>query len=49
MCSALSSQVIDKDSEEAKIIKQYVKNTHASTHNAYDLKVVDVSFEGVGS
>uniref|UniRef100_A0A8C8R4N6 Poly [ADP-ribose] polymerase n=1 Tax=Pelusios castaneus TaxID=367368 RepID=A0A8C8R4N6_9SAUR len=35
-------KVIDKDSEEAKIIKQYVKNTHASTHNAYDLKVVDI-------
>jgi len=38
-----SLQVVDKDSEEAKIIKQYVKNTHAATHNAYDLKVVDVS------
>ncbi|XP_074845976.1 poly [ADP-ribose] polymerase 1 [Carettochelys insculpta] len=35
-------KVIDKDSEEAKIIKQYVKNTHASTHNAYDLEVVDI-------
>ncbi|KAG6929434.1 poly(ADP-ribose) polymerase 1 [Chelydra serpentina] len=35
-------KVIDKDSEEAKLIKQYVKNTHASTHNAYDLKVVDI-------
>ncbi|XP_067420945.1 poly [ADP-ribose] polymerase 1 isoform X1 [Emydura macquarii macquarii] len=35
-------KVIDKDSEEAKFIKQYVKNTHASTHNAYDLKVVDI-------
>ncbi|KAK4825125.1 hypothetical protein QYF61_024016 [Mycteria americana] len=35
-------KVVDKDSEEAKIIKQYVKNTHAATHNAYDLKVVDI-------
>ncbi|KAG8123340.1 putative Poly [ADP-ribose] polymerase protein [Naja naja] len=35
-------QVVDKDSEEAKIIKQYVKNTHASTHNAYDLKVMEI-------
>lgn len=35
--------MVDKDSEEAKIIKQYVKNTHASTHNAYDLKVMEVS------
>lgn len=43
-----SLQVVDKDSEEAKIIKQYVKNTHAATHNAYDLKVVDVSWAIVG-
>ncbi|XP_061481007.1 poly [ADP-ribose] polymerase 1 [Rhineura floridana] len=35
-------KVVDKDSEEAKIIKQYVKNTHASTHNAYDLKVMEI-------
>ncbi|XP_048363626.1 poly [ADP-ribose] polymerase 1 [Sphaerodactylus townsendi] len=35
-------KVVDKNSEEAKIIKQYVKNTHASTHNAYDLKVLEV-------
>ncbi|XP_070584140.1 poly [ADP-ribose] polymerase 1 [Erythrolamprus reginae] len=35
-------QVVDKDSEEAKIIKQYVKNTHASTHNTYGLKVVEI-------
>lgn len=39
-----SSQVVDTDSEEAKIIRQYVKNTHAETHNAYDLEVVDVSY-----
>ncbi|XP_062980205.1 poly [ADP-ribose] polymerase 1 [Elgaria multicarinata webbii] len=35
-------KVVDKNSEEAKIIKQYVKNTHASTHNAYDLKVAEI-------
>uniref|UniRef100_UPI00109F0920 LOW QUALITY PROTEIN: poly [ADP-ribose] polymerase 1 n=1 Tax=Podarcis muralis TaxID=64176 RepID=UPI00109F0920 len=35
-------KVVDKDSEEAKILKQYVKNTHASTHNAYDLKVMEI-------
>lgn len=35
-------KVIDKDSEEAKIIHQYVKNTHAETHNAYELEVLDV-------
>ncbi|XP_012872731.1 PREDICTED: poly [ADP-ribose] polymerase 1 [Dipodomys ordii] len=35
-------QVVDKDSEEAEIIRKYVKNTHATTHNAYDLEVVDI-------
>ena len=35
-------QVVDKDSEEAEVIKKYVKNTHATTHNAYDLEVIDV-------
>ncbi|XP_040286523.1 poly [ADP-ribose] polymerase 1 [Bufo bufo] len=35
-------QVVDKNSEEAKIIHQYVKNTHAETHNAYDLEVLDI-------
>jgi hypothetical protein len=34
--------VVDKDSEEAEIIRKYVKNTHATTHNAYDLEVLDV-------
>ncbi|XP_018423552.1 PREDICTED: poly [ADP-ribose] polymerase 1 [Nanorana parkeri] len=34
--------VVDKDSEEAKIIHQYVKNTHADTHNAYDLEILDI-------
>ncbi|EPQ16369.1 Poly [ADP-ribose] polymerase 1 [Myotis brandtii] len=35
-------KVVDKDSEEAKIIRKYVKNTHATTHNAYDLKVLEI-------
>nr|XP_008510405.1 PREDICTED: poly [ADP-ribose] polymerase 1-like [Equus przewalskii] len=35
-------KVVDKDSEEAETIRKYVKNTHATTHNAYDLEVVDV-------
>ncbi|XP_053460936.1 poly [ADP-ribose] polymerase 1 [Nycticebus coucang] len=35
-------KVVDKDSEEAEIIRKYVKNTHATTHNAYDLQVVDI-------
>ncbi|XP_075387171.1 poly [ADP-ribose] polymerase 1 [Tenrec ecaudatus] len=35
-------KVVDRDSEEAEIIRKYVKNTHATTHNAYDLEVVDI-------
>lgn len=35
-------KVVDRDSEEAEIIRKYVKNTHASTHNAYDLKVIEI-------
>lgn len=34
--------MVDRDSEEAETIRKYVKNTHATTHNAYDLEVVDV-------
>ncbi|KAB1258519.1 Poly [ADP-ribose] polymerase 1 [Camelus dromedarius] len=34
--------VVDKDSEEAETIRKYVKNTHATTHNAYDLEVIDI-------
>lgn len=33
---------LDKNSEEFSILSQYVKNTHASTHKSYDLKIVDV-------
>lgn len=36
-------QVIDKSAEEADIIMQYVKNTHAATHNTYTLEVQEVS------
>lgn len=35
-------KVVDKDSEEAQTIRKYVKNTHATTHNAYDLEVLDI-------
>ncbi|XP_030051590.1 poly [ADP-ribose] polymerase 1 isoform X2 [Microcaecilia unicolor] len=35
-------QVVERDSEEAKILNQYVKNTHATTHNTYDLEIVDI-------
>lgn len=34
--------MVDRDSEEAEVIRKYVKNTHATTHNAYDLEVMDV-------
>lgn len=35
-------KVVDRDSEEAQTIRKYVKNTHATTHNAYDLEVLDI-------
>lgn len=34
--------VMDKESEEFKIIQQYVKNTHAATHQQYELVIEDV-------
>lgn len=37
------SQVVDKNTKEAEIINQYVKNTHAATHNTYTLEVQEVS------
>lgn len=37
------SQVVEKTSDEAKIICDYVKNTHAATHNTYTLEVQEVS------
>lgn len=37
------SQVVDKNTQEAEIIMQYVKNTHAATHNTYTLEVQEVS------
>jgi poly [ADP-ribose] polymerase 1 len=33
---------IDHESEEFTLIQQYVQNTHAATHDAYALEVVDV-------
>ncbi|XP_076248590.1 poly-(ADP-ribose) polymerase [Calliopsis andreniformis] len=35
-------KVLDKTSEEFKIIEQYVKNTHAETHKQYELEIEDV-------
>ncbi|XP_007253978.3 poly [ADP-ribose] polymerase 1 [Astyanax mexicanus] len=35
-------EVLDNSSEEAQLIHQYVKNTHASTHNTYTLEVEEI-------
>ena len=40
----LLSQPLDPASEEFERLKTYTKNTHAATHNMYDLEVLDVSF-----
>ena len=40
------SQVVDKTTDEADVIMQYVKNTHAATHNTYTLEVQEVSHFG---
>lgn len=34
--------ILDRESEEFEIIKQYVKNTHAATHSNYKLHIQDV-------
>uniref|UniRef100_A0A8C7GSF7 Poly [ADP-ribose] polymerase n=1 Tax=Oncorhynchus kisutch TaxID=8019 RepID=A0A8C7GSF7_ONCKI len=36
------SMVVDKTTKEAEIILQYVKNTHAATHNTYTLEVEEI-------
>ncbi|XP_076293767.1 poly [ADP-ribose] polymerase-like isoform X2 [Lasioglossum baleicum] len=35
-------KVLDKKSNEYKLIEQYVRNTHATTHKQYDLEIEDV-------
>ncbi|XP_036398928.1 poly [ADP-ribose] polymerase 1-like [Megalops cyprinoides] len=35
-------EVIEKAAEEAKIIQEYVKNTHAATHSSYALEVEEI-------
>ncbi|KAJ8270512.1 hypothetical protein GJAV_G00115780 [Gymnothorax javanicus] len=35
-------EVVDKTCEEAQIVLDYVKNTHAATHNTYTLEVEEV-------
>lgn len=34
--------ILDRDSEEFMIIKEYVTNTHAATHSSYTLEIEDV-------
>lgn len=43
-CIFVVWQVVDKTTDEAEIIMQYVKNTHAATHNTYTLEVQEVTF-----
>ena len=43
VCDMFISQVVDKTTNEAEVIIQYVKNTHAATHNTYTLEVQEVS------
>ena len=35
-------EVVSKDSDDFKMIVEYVANTHAATHNSYDLEVLEV-------
>ncbi|XP_065561172.1 poly [ADP-ribose] polymerase 1-like isoform X2 [Artemia franciscana] len=35
-------EVLEKDTEEFKIIEKYVRNTHAETHSQYSLEIEDV-------
>lgn len=35
-------ELLDKNTEEFKIIREYVKNTHAATHNQYGLEIIQV-------
>ena len=38
-------EVLERKTEEFKVLEEYVKNTHASTHNMYSLEIEDVSIE----
>jgi poly [ADP-ribose] polymerase len=35
-------EVLDKDTDEFQLLKQYVSNTHAVTHTHYDLEIEEV-------
>lgn len=36
-------ELLDKLSEEFKLLDLYVKNTHAETHRNYELEIIEVS------
>ena len=36
-------EVLEKDSDEFRLLEEYVKNTHAATHTLYTLEIEDVS------
>ena len=42
VCRLFHLQVLTKDSEEFKMLKEYVTNTHAPTHSSYSLELMDV-------
>ena len=35
-------EVVDKKSDEFEMIKEFISNTHGSTHSSYDLKLLEV-------
>ena len=35
-------KVLDKTTDEFKVLEKYVQNTHATTHNLYTLDIVDI-------
>ena len=35
-------QVLSKDGKEFSLIDEYVKNTHAETHQQYELEILEV-------
>jgi hypothetical protein len=35
-------EVLDKQTDEFKLLQQYVRNTHAETHTQYDLDILEV-------
>ena len=39
---AANIEVLDKETEEFKLIENYVENTHAKTHSSYKLEIIDV-------